>query len=408
MASLCRNKNVGLDDPSYRFAQELSLFTEIKQSFTVAGIPGNVDKGLFDSTRSVLFINFAIPVKEIPQLSVTDESGKQYEQRSSKGWQNKSFMFEFEPLGLDTQNINVALFLGDNTKDSVEFTVPVDVLKTAQYTKIIYPNQEKTQSNLKLTLDKAVLGVSEAVFKLRLDWPLDGSVAGIGLGRGMAYFPTSVVKVPNTTPPPDLGAPPPGGLTTGYASTVGVNYRSEDPPVNRPALYDLTGRLEVQVQGGEYRTTQFPCQLEATLKFAPVQQETEQLELLPPPIYLYEEVINSPILQLDFQEKNGLNLEKSIAYWDGKVIVEKVWLEDKSVYLSYRLESAANPEIVLPHFELTDTRGMKQGRLRFDPERTQVIIFSLYNEEAKEFILTLDSIGQLLSREKFTLDLREE
>jgi len=97
-------------------------------------------------------------------------------------------------LGLDTLNINVSLVLGDQALDMAEFTVPVDVVKTAQYTKIIYPNQEKKLSDLKLTLEKAILGVSESEFKVRFDWPVDGSVAGIGLGRDSAYFSTSVTK----------------------------------------------------------------------------------------------------------------------------------------------------------------------------------------------------------------------
>lgn len=407
-ASYTAGKHVGLDDPSYRFAQELGLFTEIKQSRTVGENQVNIDKGLFESTRSVLFINFSSPVNDVPQLSITDESGQQYEEKSSKGWKNKYFMFEFEPLGLDTQNINVSLVLGDQAKDTAEFTIPVDVVKTAQYTKIIYPNQEKKLSNLKITVEKAVLGVSESEFKVRFDWPLDGSVAGIGLGRGSAYFPTSVTKAPDIPPPPGMGAPPPGGLMSSYAATHGVNYRPQEPPENRPALYDLTGRQEVEVQGGEYKTTQFPCQVVATLKFAPVKQDTEQIELLLPPVYLYEKAANSPKLHLEFMEKNELNLERSISYRGGKVIVEKVWLEKNQVYLRYRLESSINPDTTLPHFELTDTQGMKQGQLRFDREEPQVIIFSLYNEETKDFYLNLDSMGQLLPREKFTLDLQEK
>jgi hypothetical protein len=34
-------------------------------------------------------------------------------------------------------------------------------------------------------------------------------------------------------------------------------------------------------------------------------------------------------------------------------------------------------------------------------------MFSLFDEEAREFCLRLDSIGELLSREKFTLDLQK-
>ncbi|MCR4442846.1 MAG: zf-HC2 domain-containing protein [Peptococcaceae bacterium] len=407
-ASYIVGKHIVMDDPAYRFAEELNLFTEIKQTKTVDGLQVTVDKGLFDSTRSVLFIRFSNPGKTMPQVSLADEEGHQYEQKSGKSWQNKYFMLEFEPLRLETQKVNVSLALGDQEKEQAEFTFPVDVVKTAQYTKIIYPNQEKKLPNLKIILEKAVLGVSEAEFKVRFDWPVDGSVAGIALGRGTVYFPTSVTKAPDTPPPAGMGAPPPGGLMSSYAATYGVNYRPQDPPENRPALYDLTGRQEVAAQKGEYRTTQFPCQVVATLKFAPVKQETEQMELLLPPVYLYKKVEDSPKLYLNFEDKNELNLERSVSFPQGKVIIEKAWLEKNTVYLSYRLESSAKPETILPHFVLTDTQGMKQGELRFEREKPQVIMFSLHNEEAQEFYLSLDSMGQLLSREKFALDLRKK
>jgi hypothetical protein len=407
-ASYTAGKHVGTDDPAYRFAQELGLFTEIDQTKNIDGLRVTLNKGLFDSTRSVLFINLSSSANTIPQVLLADESGKQYEQRRAKGWQNKYFMFEFEPVGLEAQQLTVSLSLDEEQEDRTEFTFPVDVVKTAQYTKIVYPNQEEKLSSLKITLEKAILGVSESEFKVRFDWPTDNSVAGLGLGRGSAYFPTSVRKVPDTPPPPGMGAPSPGGLTSGYASTVGINYCPQDPPVNRPALYDLTERQEVEVEGAEYRTTQFPCQVMAILKFAPVKRETEQLELLLPPVYLYKKVADSPKIQLNFEEKNELNLERSVPFPQGKIIIEKAWLEKKQVYFSYRLETSAKPENIAPHFVLLDKQGMKQGSMRFDKEEPQVIVFSVHNEGAKEFDLSLDSIGQLLLREKFSLDLQEK
>ena len=108
-------------------------------------------------------------------ISLTDDQGKDYHHKSSKGWQSKYFMFELEPLDLDTQNINVSIALmdqdGKEGEDRAEFNVPVDVIKTAQYTKIIYPNQEKDLADLKIHLEKAVLGVSESEFEVRFDWP---------------------------------------------------------------------------------------------------------------------------------------------------------------------------------------------------------------------------------------------
>lgn len=407
-ASYTAGKHVGTDDPAYRFAKELGLFTEIKQTKDLEDFQVTLDKGLFDSTRSILFINLSSSTNTIPQVNLADDSGRQYEQRRAKGWHNKYFMFEFEPVGLEAKELSVSLSPDESQEQRTEFTFPVDVVKTAQYTKVVYPNQEKKLSSLKITLEKAILGVSESEFKVRLDWPTDNTVAGIGLGRGSAYFPTSVTKAPDIPPPPGMGAPPPGGLMSGYASTVGINYRPQDPPINRPALYDLTGRQEVEVEGAEYRTTQFPCQVLATLKFAPVKQETEQLELLLPPVYLYKKVTESPKVQLNFEDKNELLLEKSVAFPQGKLIIEKAWLEKNQLYLSYRLETSAKPETIIPHFGLLDNQGMKQGSMRFDREKSEVIIFSLYNEGTKEFALRLDSIGQLLPREKFTLDMREK
>jgi len=420
-ASYHAGKNVGQDDPSYRFAQELGLFTEINQTRTIDGIQVNLENGLFDSTRSVLFMNFSSPVQDIPVINLTDDRGEEYLQKRSKGWQNKYFMFELEPLDVDTRKINISLVLDDmpvnemaepgDMGKKVEFTVPVDVVKTARYTKIVYPNQEKDLADLTVRLEKAVLGVSESEFQVRFDWPVDGSVAGLGIGRGTAFFPTSVREVPDTSPPPGAPAPPPGGLMSGYAASYMVNYRAEDPPQSRPALYDLTARQEAEVQRGEYQTTQFPCQVTALLKFAPVEQESQELELLLPSLYLYKEykqAAGSPEplkWELNFQEQNEFNLEEGIPYLGGKIILEKVRREEERLYLSFRLDSFASPDHVLPHFELTDSSGMKLGEMRFDQDDPMVIVFYLYHEEAKEFFLSLDSIGELLPREKFTLKI---
>ncbi|MGI6686238.1 MAG: zf-HC2 domain-containing protein [Bacillota bacterium] len=416
-ASYTAGKHVGQDDPSYRFAQELGLFTEINQSKTIDGIQVNLENGLFDSTRSVLFLNFSSPVQDVPMITMTDEEGTEYLQKSSKGWQNKYFMFELEPLDVDTQSINISLALRDmagrdvadtgNMEETAEFTVPVDILKTAQHTKIIYPNQEKDLAELKVRLEKAVLGVSESEFQVRFDWPVDGTVAGLGIGRGTAYFPTSVREVPDTPPPPGA-IPPPGGLTSGYAASYVVNYHQGDLPDNRPALYDLTARREVEVQRGEYQTTQFPCQVTASLKFAPVEQESQKLDMLLPPLYLYKKTadsLDSIKWELNFQEKNELNLEKSIPYQDGNIILEKVWREDDRIYLSFRLESFASTNNILPHFELTDSEGMKLGEMHFDRDNPMVVMFYLYHEEVKKLFLNLDSIGHMLPREEFTLEI---
>ena len=131
------------------------------------------------------------------------------------------------------------------------------------------------------------------------------------------------------------------------------------------------------------------------------------MELLLPPVYLYKKIEEQPEIHLNFEGKNELILDKSISFPQGKVAIEKTWVEENIVYLSYNIESSAKPETILPHFVLTDSQGMEQGRQLFDRGNPQLIMFPLYNEKPQELYLSLDSIGELLSRENFTLDLRD-
>lgn len=409
-ASYTAGKHVGMDDPDYRFAQELGLFTEINQTGEIDGLRATLEKGLFDGTRSVLFLSLSDESKNIPIASLVDQAGHEYQFKSARGWQGKYFMLEFEPIGLEAREMTVSLAMDETkrTKDvQTEFTFPVDVVKTVQHTKIVYPNKKKEIPGLDITLEKAVLGVSETEFKTYFDWPVDGSVAGLGIGRGSAYFPTSVVEAPVTPPPPDLAAPPPGGLMSGYAATFGINYRTGGPPSSRPALYDMTSRQEIEVQQGEYSTTQFPCQIEAVLKFAPVKKETESLELLLPPVYLYEWVKDSPRVHLDFGEVDELYPGEGIGFPGGRVVIEKARLEEGRVFMNYSMENPERSVTVLPHFKLVDPQENRQGRMHYDWEDPQLIFFSLLDEEARDFYIILDSIGRLLPREKFVLDLVE-
>ena len=73
------------------------------------------------------------------------------------------------------------------------------------------------------------------------------------------------------------------------------------------------------------------------LKFAPVKQETEQLEVLLPPVYLYKTVADSPQLSLDFRGKNEIQVGKVMPFSQGELIIEKAWKEDNRLYLSYQM-----------------------------------------------------------------------
>jgi len=403
-ASFAAGRHVGMDDPVYRFAQELDLFTEIEQTKKLGEVQVTLTKGLFDSTRSVLFLSFGEKIDTIPQVNLTGNTGVQYEERGAKGWNNKYFMLEFEPIELDTEELKLTLFLGEGERQA-EFSFPVDALKTAQYTKIIYPNQKVELDELKINLEKVILGVSETECKVRLDWPVEGKVAAVGFGRNGSYFPTSVRKA-SELPASSAGETlAPGGLLPGYAASFQEFYHADNFSFDKPALYDLTERKEVEADSAEYATTQFPCQLEAILNFAPVSQESQQLELLLPSIYLYSKV-DAAELNLNFREKGEIDLGKSIPLTQGELVLGKAWLKDGILYLSYSLENVPDGENILPHFQLTDATGQKLGQMGFDRENSQVILFHLFEEERVDFNLKLDSIGKLLPRHKFVLELQ--
>jgi hypothetical protein len=400
-------KHVGMNDPDYRFAQELDLFTEIDQVKEIGGHQVTMEKGLFDGTRSVLFLSLSDSVDTIPKAGLTDQTGREYIGKSARGWQGRYFMLEFEPIALEAEKVTVSLALEEAEGSEAEFTFPVDVTKVVQHSRIIYPNQKKELPGLSIALEKAILGVSESEFKVFFDWSMDGSVAGLGIGRGSAYFPTSVVKAPDTPPPPGIMAPTPGGLMSGYAASCGINYRAADPPDNRPALYDMTSKQEAEAQQGEYSTTQFPCQVEAALKFAPVKQDTKSIELLLPPVYLYESIKDSPGIDLSFEGANELTPGEGIQFPGGQVLVEKVWLEDGQLYMSFAMETREWQDTVLPHFELVDNSGQRQGHMHFDMTKPQTVLFPLFDKNNTAFRVRLDSIGRLQPREKFVLELAE-
>jgi len=406
-ASYSAGKHVSLDDPSYRLINELGLFTEINQTKALNDMEVTLEKGIFDNSRTILFLKVSNPGNELLQATLTDESGHEYLQRTSKVLQKKYYVVEFEPLKAEVEN--VCMILKDpEGKEKIEFQFPVDVTSTLQHTRIIYPNLRQEVKGIAINFQKAVLGVSQSEFKIKLDWSYDGSVTGISVGRD-AIFPTSFRKISNDAPPPPVPLAP-GGLASIYAATFAVNYRNEEPPFNRPVLYDLSQREEITVQGGEYRTTQFPCQVEMSLKFDLVDPQTEMVELVLPPIYYFKEVGNKEEVNLDFQENTKIKLDKVIPIETGKIIIDKAWLEEDRLFISYILEAAQgrNAQELLPFFALKDEQGEKQGQGHFTYGKEGELFFLLFNPESKKFSLTLDSLGELLPRQKFTLDISDK
>ncbi|MGI6227358.1 MAG: zf-HC2 domain-containing protein [Peptococcales bacterium] len=406
-ASYTAGKHVSLDDPSYRLVDQLGLFTEINQTKALTNTEIILEKGIFDNSRTILFLKVPNPGEKILEISLSDEAGNEYLQRNSRVLQKKFYVVEFEPLKAEVENARVVLNFPEG-KEEIEFIFPVDITQTLQYTRIIYPNAEEKIKGISIALKKAVLGVSQSEFKLKLDWPYDGSVTGLSVGRE-AFFPTSFSKIPDDAPPPP-GPVAPGGLIPNYAATFGVNFRNEDPATNRPALYDLSQREEITVQGGEYRTTQFPCQVELSLKFDLVEPETEEVELLLPPIYVFTKSNSNDKIRLDFSKENEITLNKIIPLKEGKIIINKAWLEENRVFISYQLEKAQDSgyQDFLPHFVLADEKEQKQGQGHYTYGKDGELFFPLYDAQSPKFSLTLDSLGELLPRQKYTINISEK
>ncbi|MFZ7101094.1 MAG: zf-HC2 domain-containing protein [Peptococcaceae bacterium] len=403
-ASYNAGKHIGLDDPSYRIVDELGLFTQINQTKILDNSEITLQKGIFDSSRTILFLTVANPEDQLLEIHLRDQEGNEYFNKSSKIFQKKYYVAEFDPLNIAAEEVKATLRYQNGAED-IEFLFPVDIAATLQHTRIIYPNLKQKTADINIAMQKIVLGISQSEFKIKMDWPYDGSVSGIAVGKD-AYFPTSYTKLPDHAPPAP-GPVGPEGLIANYAATYGINYRSEDPPVVRPVLYDLTQRQEITIQQGEYRTTQFPSQVEGSVKFDPVEAQTEELEFVLPPIYVFHKIPDAPQISLDFTEQTAIDKEHVIPFDKGLLKISRAWLEKERVFIKYQVEIAGDGKDIIPHFILSDEKGQGQGRMNFSWGEEDEIFFSL-PEQSDKYTLKLESTGQLLPRQKFAVTVSEE
>ena len=72
-ASFTAGRHIGMDDPVYRFAQELNLFTDIQQTRNVNEVLVTVDKGLL-TVLVVYCFSASDEVTTIPQVFLTDNT----------------------------------------------------------------------------------------------------------------------------------------------------------------------------------------------------------------------------------------------------------------------------------------------------------------------------------------------
>ena len=147
-----------------------------------------------------------------------------------------------------------------------------------------------------------------------------------------------------------------------------------------------------------------------SLKFDLVDPRTEEIELVLPPIYAFSKVNNGNKIDLDFTQKTEIKLDKAIPLKEGRIIINKAWLEEERVFISYHLEKVQDTgyQDLLPHFVLIDEKGEKHDRSYFSYGKQDEISFFLYNPDNRKLSLTLDSLGELIPRQKYTIDISEK
>lgn len=389
-ASYQVGRNVALRDPSFTQANELGLFTEVKQAKKLGPHVITVDRILADTARTTVFyqVDPGLDSKSFLQIDMTDDRGVHYDARGGRGLKGSQFVYDLDPVNIDAHKI-ILTFSTDEIPEKAIFEIPVDPTRVAEKTREIYPNLKAAAGPAELALDKAVLGLSESIFFFRIRWPEDPTVAGIGLG----FNPPMQVKMGPNGPVSAEGRvsrPPPSSM---------IDPAGAFPPDFWADLVDVTGGKRIRLETTRTQTDQVTGGIRGSFHFGPVDPSARDLKLILPPLYLYRFPKEDQTVEFTWPREGEMNLDKVFHHGPVSFSLEKVVTKDKelSFYFKYRGRGDKSPHYYRPDFRLRD-KGFWREQMRLEwPDLTRVkVTFSLPEEE--RVVLKLSSVGERLPR----------
>jgi hypothetical protein len=351
-ASYYAGRHIAMRDPDFDMAREKGLFTEVNSTQKLGNMDIILDQVLFDSTRTTLFYYVEPGLDDFTELEMEmkGSDGTIYNRRSTRGFDNRIFVAEFEPVQSETEEVEV-LFTQQEIPFPAVFNVKVDYVKIAEATREIRPELTKDINGIRIDLDRFSIGASSTVVDFRAIWDLDKGIRGIGFGLDR---PIGAVM---------------GSDGAKSAETRFINYRpvpAGTPMTGRIALIDQLNRREIMLQGCELQTDSLSGGVNGTLTFEPLKSDTDNLKLLMPPLYVYSHV-----------ESQGVAEGETLDFDGVKLTVADIKKDDKQLIVSYTISGNnynGMPQY-LPEFVVIDKANPsieRQGDITLDQSGGQV------------------------------------
>ncbi|MFZ5633669.1 MAG: zf-HC2 domain-containing protein [Bacillota bacterium] len=395
-ASYQVGRNAALRDPSFTQAQEMDLFTEVRQAKKLGPHVITVDRILADTARTTVFyrVDPALDSKSFLQIDMADDRGVHYDARGGRGLKGSQFVYDLDPVNVDARKIILTFSTGE-IPEKASFEIPVDPTRVAEKTREIYPGLKAAAGPAELALDKAVLGLSESIFFFRIRWPEDPAVAGIGVGLN----PPMQAKMGPGGPVSAGGRvsrPPPSSM---------IDPAGAFPPDFWADLTDVTNGKRIKLDTTRTQTDPVTGGIRGSFHFGPVEPSARDLKLTLPPLYLYRFPEEDQAVEFTWPKEGELKLDRVFHRGLVSFSLEKVVTRDKELafYFKYQGGGDKPPHYYRPDFRLKD-RGFWREQMRLEwPDPTTVkITFPLPEDE--RVALKLNSLGERLPRVEWEIN----
>lgn len=396
-ASYQAGRNLTLNDPSFRQAEQLGLFTEVNQSESMGPYNITVDRILLDTVRTTVHYKLepGLEGDAYLQLAMEDDKGVHYDPRGGRGLQGRHFVYDLEPVNINAEKIILSFSTGEFPGEA-RFEIPVDPTQVAENTREIYPDLKVVAGPVELALDRAVLGVSESIFFFRARWPREGEIAGVGIGEDapmyMALGPQGITMAESRVsfPRPVADIQGAGGQIPGYYA----------------GLVDLTNAKRVKLNSTRTGTDTLTGGIAGAFHFDPVDASARNIKLDLPPLYQYRLAGEGQELELTWPRQGEMALNK-VFYSDSAsfTLTRAAREEEKlALYFKYLGESEAPHPDIRPDFRIKDQgHWTRQAGVEWLEDNHVKVLF--YPPEEDTVSLNLRGVGERLPPVSFDINV---
>ena len=396
-ASFQAGKNLTLNDPSFRQAEQLGLFTEVNQSESMGPYNITVDRVLLDTVRTTVHYRLepGLEGNAYLQLTMSDDKGVHYEPRGGRGLQGRHFVYDLEPVNLNADKITLSFSTGEFPGEA-RFEIPVDPTLVAANTRELYPDLKVAAGPVELALDRAVLGVSESIFFFRARWPQESEIAGVGIGEDtpmyMAMGPHGITMAESRAsfPRPVADIQGAGGQVPGYYA----------------GLVDLTNAKRVKLNSTRTGTDTLTGGITGAFHFDSVDASARDIKLDLPPLYQYRLAEEGQELELTWPRQGEMAVSKVFQGVPASFALTRAAREENKLVLYFKYMGGVDVphRDIRPDFRIKDqNHWIRQAGVEWLEEGNVKVLFHL--PEADTVVLDLRGVGERLPQVSFDVNV---